>query len=51
MKVSEHEISRQMKVSKTAVLNTIKNLKKKYFQGQQKTGCLAMEINIFSGRE
>ena len=26
-----------MKVSKTAVPNTIKNFKKKYFQGQQKT--------------
>ena len=38
MKVSEREISRQMKVSKTAVPNTIKNFKKKYFQGQQKTG-------------
>ena len=38
MKVSECEISRQMKVSKTAVPNTIKNFKKKYFQGQQKTG-------------
>ena len=37
MKVSEHEISRQMKVRKTAVPNTIKKiLKSKYFQGQQK---------------
>ena len=36
MKVSEREISRQMKVRKTAVPNTIKNFKKKYFQGQQK---------------
>ena len=38
MKVSERETSRQIKVSKTAVPNTIKNFKKKYFQGQQKTG-------------
>ena len=37
MKVSEREISRQMKVRKTAA-NTIKNFTKKYFQGQQKTG-------------
>ena len=29
MKVSEHEISRQMKVRKTAVPNTIKNFTKK----------------------
>ena len=37
MKVSEHEISRQMKVRKTAVPNTIKKISKnKYFQGQQK---------------
>ena len=37
MKVSEREISRQMKVRKTAVPNTIKKIsKKKYFQGQQK---------------
>ena len=41
MKVSEREISRQMKVRKTAVLNTIKKISKnKYFQGQQKTGRL-----------
>ena len=39
MKVSEREISRQMKVRKTAVPNTIKKISKnKYFQGQQKTG-------------
>ena len=37
MKVSEREISRQMKIRKTAA-NTIKNFTKKYFQGQQKTG-------------
>ena len=37
MKVSKREISRQMKVRKTAVPNTIKNFTK-YFQGQQKTG-------------
>ena len=34
MKVSGRKISRQIKVSKTAVTNTIKNLKKKYFQEQ-----------------
>ena len=35
MKVSEREISRQMKVRKTAVPNTIKKISKnKYFQGQ-----------------
>ena len=28
---------RQMKIGKTAAPNTIKNFKKKYFQGQQKT--------------
>ena len=38
MKVSEREISRQIKVSKTAVPKTIKNFHKKYFQEQQKTG-------------
>ena len=39
MKVSEREISSQMKVRKTAVPNTIKKISKnKYFQGQQKTG-------------
>ena len=37
MKVSERKISRQMKVRKTAVPNTIKKISKnKYFQGQQK---------------
>ena len=37
MKVSEREISRQMKVRKTAVPNTIKKISQnKYFQGQQK---------------
>ena len=37
MKVSEREISRQIKVRKTAVPNTIKKISKnKYFQGQQK---------------
>ena len=37
MKVSERKISRQMKVKKTAVPNTIKKISKnKYFQGQQK---------------
>ena len=37
MKVSEREISRQMKVRKTVVPNTIKKISKnKYFQGQQK---------------
>ena len=37
MKVSEREISRQMKVRKTAIPNTIKKISKnKYFQGQQK---------------
>ena len=37
MKVSEREISRQMKVRKTAVPNTTKKISKnKYFQGQQK---------------
>ena len=45
MKVSEREISRQMKVRKTAVPNTIKKISKnKYFQGQQKTG----RLSIFS---
>ena len=45
MKVSEREISRQMKVRKTALPNTIKKISKnKYFQGQQKTG----RPNIFS---
>ena len=38
MKVSERKISRQMKVRKIAVPNTIKNFTKKYFQGKQKTG-------------
>ena len=43
MKVSEREISRQMKVRKTAVPNTIKKISKnKYFQGQQKTGRLSI---------
>ena len=54
MKVSEREISRQMKVRKTAVPNTIKNFKKKYFQGQQKQAVrafLVVEINVLLGRE
>ena len=38
MKVSEREISRQMKVSKTAVPNTIKNFKKSTFKDSKKTG-------------
>ena len=38
MKVSEREISRQMKVRKTTVPNTMKNFKKKYFQDSKKTG-------------
>ena len=38
MKVSEREISKQMKVSKTAVPNTIKNLKKSTFKDSKKTG-------------
>ena len=55
MKVSEREISRQMKVRKTAVPNTTKKISKnKYFQGQQKTGRLSIfssEINVLLGRE
>ena len=38
MKVSEREISRQMKVSKTAVPNTIKNFKKSTFKDSKKAG-------------
>ena len=38
MKISERETPRLMKGSKIAVPKTIKNFKKKYFQGQQKTG-------------
>ena len=45
MKVLEREISRQMKVRKTAAPNTIKKIsQKKYFQGQQKTD----RLSIFS---
>ena len=45
MKVSEPEISRQMKIRKTAVPNTIKNFKKKStFKDSGKTG----RPNIFS---
>ena len=56
MKVSEREISRQMKVRKTAVPNTIKKISKnKYFQGQQKKQAvrafLVVEINVLLGRE
>ena len=38
MKVSEREISRQRKVSKPAVPNTIKNFKKSTFKDNKKTG-------------
>ena len=45
MKVSEREISRQMKVRKTAVPNTIKNISKKStFKDSKKTG----RLSIFS---
>ena len=39
MKVSEREISRQMKVAKLLYLTPSKISKKKNFQGQQKIGC------------
>ena len=55
MKVSEREISRQMKVSKTAAPNTIKNFKKKVLlrtaKKQAVRAFLAVEINVLSGRE
>ena len=38
IKVSEREISKQMKVSKTAKHNTIKNFKKSTFKDSKKTG-------------
>ena len=44
MKVSEREISRQMKVRKTAVPNTIKNFTKKVLLRTAKTG----RLSIFS---
>ena len=45
MKVSEREISRQMKVRKTAVPNTIKKISKKStFKDSKKTG----RLSIFS---
>ena len=46
MKVSERKISRQMKVSKIAVPNIIKNFKRKILQEQQKTS----RPRIFSNR-
>ena len=54
MKVSERKISRQMKVSKIAVPNTIKISKEKYFKNNKKQavrGFLAVEINVLLGRE
>ena len=55
MKVSECEISRQRKVSKTAVPNTTKNFKKNVLSRIAKTqtvrAFLAVEINVLSGRE
>ena len=46
MKVSKREISRQMKVSKTAAPNTIKNFQKSIFQDGKTTG----RPKIFSGK-
>ena len=55
MKVSEREISRQMKVRKTAVPNTIKNFTKKVLSRTAKTQAvrafLVVEINVLLGRE
>ena len=45
MKVSEREISRQMKIRKTVVPNTIKKIsKKRTFKDSKKTG----RLSIFS---
>ena len=49
MKVSEREISRQMKVSKTAESNTIKNLKKNFLRTAKEQAVrefLAVKINF-----
>ena len=46
MKVSERKILRQVKVSKTAVPNTIKISKKSTFKDSKKTG----RLSIFSSR-
>ena len=50
MKVSECEISRQIKVSKTFIPNTIKNFIKKVFSRTAKKqpiqAFLAIEINV-----
>ena len=54
MKVSEREISRQMKVSKTAVFNIIKNFKKTTFKDSKKQAVrafLVVEINVLSERK
>ena len=55
MKVSEQEISRQMKVRKTAVPNTIKNFTKKVLSRTAKKQAvrafLVVEINVLLGRE
>ena len=55
MKVSEREISRQMKVRKTAVPNTIKKISKKStFKDSKKQAVrafLVVEINVLLGRE
>ena len=55
MNVSAREISRQMKVSKTAVPSTIKNFKNKVLSRRAKKqavrGFLTVEINVSSGRE
>ena len=55
MKVSEREISRQMKVRKTAVPNTIKNFTKKVLSRTAKKQAvrafLVVEINVLLGRE
>ena len=55
MKVSEREISRQMKVRKTAVLNTIKKFQKistfKDSKKQAVRAFLVVEINVLLGRE
>ena len=54
MKVSEREILKQMKVSKTAVPKNIKNFKKSTFKDSKKKAIrafLAVEINVLSGRE
>ena len=55
MKVSEREISRQIKVSKTAVPNTIKKFKEKStFKDNKKQAIpafLAVKINVLFRRE